>query len=1175
MASFDEFINSILLDGNDGKAFELFCKHFLETSPDYADLFEKVWLWPDWPHRWTRDKGIDLIAKYKGREKYCAIQAKCRDAHDTVPYNEVTNFLADSNRELIEDRILMMSTNKLSETTSREIIQGQEKRVVIRDRHYFENIPFEYPSHISKIFEATQKKKAEPRPHQRRAITDVVNGFAQNDRGQLIMACGTGKTFTTLWIKESLKAKTAIVLLPSLSLLSQTMREWVWGAKENFQTLAVCSDPTVQKAVNEDVSVSEVGKVTWDVEEIRAFLKTSSSKVIFCTYQSSELIQEAQQDKSIEAFDLVVCDEAHRCSGSSDSRFSTVLDEDKIRASKRLFTTATPRYYSKSISSQAEGRGVQIIGMDDETKFGAIMHQLTFGEAISLKILTDYQVVVVGVSEPMVKEWITEGEMVSTGEGFITDARTIASQIAVLKSIKDFQLRRLISFHNRIKQASDFANRVDETSALIRTKKRPNGKIWSSHVDGTMTAGKRRDLINQLKDLDGVEIGLLANSQCLSEGVDVPSLDGIAFVDPRSSQVDIIQAVGRAIRKSENKVKGTIIIPVFIEEGDDPDTIIEASNFKPVWSVLKALRAHDEVLADEIDQFRTNIGRGSYSKSNGIDKIILDLPKKLDKDFASSLTIQLVEATSESWNYWYGLLENFKAREDHVNVPSGHLENNHKLGYWVSNQRSRKSILTPKQIEKLDQIGFIWDATEYAWEIGLKELKKFKESNGHCLVPTNHKKIGTWVVGLRSRKASHSKERIKVLNELGFIWDIKEAAWEEKFRELSEFEKIHGTCLVPETHSGRNGLYNWIIKQRRDLNNKKVYLTKEKIDKLDSINFIWNVDEYEWNKNFQALKKYFKEHNHVNVPANYTLDNIELGIWVRYLRRPDRNISDQRRKSLNDLGFSWDIAENFWNEGYSHLKKFIAREGHPKVPFGHIEDNFKLGGWVATQRSRKEKLSYEKQKKLNDVEFVWNSSTTRWEKNYKALLQFRKREGHCIVRQGHRENGLGLGNWVRSQRAKYKEGRLPKNEFKQLNDLGFVWDATNDPWDETFKLLLKFKDRESHCIVSQDHIEDGFALGRWVTKQRHKKNLSAERREILNQIGFVWDPHKKKWEDAYKHLISFYKREGHCIVYRAHKENGFGLGAWVMSQAKKKDKLSDEQKQKLNDLGFDWKVYRD
>ena len=689
MASFDEFINSILLDGNDGKAFELFCKHFLETSPDYADLFEKVWLWPDWPHRWTRDKGIDLIAKYKGREKYCAIQAKCRDAHDTVPYNEVTNFLADSNRELIEDRILMMSTNKLSETTSREVIQGQEKRVVIRDRHYFENIPFEYPSHISKIFEAKQKKKAEPRPHQRRAITDVVNGFAQNDRGQLIMACGTGKTFTTLWIKESLKAKTAIVLLPSLSLLSQTMREWVWGAKENFHTLAVCSDPTVQKAVNEDVSVSEVGKVTWDVEEIRAFLKTSSSKVIFCTYQSSELIQEAQQDKSIKAFDLVVCDEAHRCAGSSDSRFSTVLDEDKIRASKRLFTTATPRYYSKSISSQTEGRGVQIIGMDDETKFGAIMHQLTFGEAISLKILTDYQVVVVGVSEPMVKEWITEGEIVSTGEGFITDARTIASQIAVLKSIKDFQLRRLISFHNRIKQASDFANRVDETSALIRTEKRPNGKIWSSHVDGTMTAGKRRDLINQLKDLDGVEIGLLANSQCLSEGVDVPSLDGIAFVDPRSSQVDIIQAVGRAIRKSETKVKGTIIIPVFIEEGDDPDTIIEASNFKPVWSVLKALRAHDEVLADEIDQFRTNIGRGSYSKSNGIDKIIFDLPKEIDVDFASSLTIRLVEATSESWNYWYGELIKFKEKNGNCLVRKYHQEYE-KLYKWIMTQRNYK-----------------------------------------------------------------------------------------------------------------------------------------------------------------------------------------------------------------------------------------------------------------------------------------------------------------------------------------------------------------------------------------------------------------------------------------------------------------------------------------------------
>jgi predicted helicase len=302
MATFDQFIKSIIADGNDGKAFEKFCKHFLETSPEYAHQFEKVWRWDEWPNKWSHDKGIDLVAKYKGRDRYCAVQAKCYAAHNTVPYNEVTNFLADSSRAEIEDRILMMSTNKLNEKTSKEVISGQEKQVTILDRDYFENkAKFDYPSHISELGKAKAKPSATPRKHQITAINDVEKGLQENDRGQLIMACGTGKTFTTLWIKERLKANTVLVLLPSLSLLSQTMREWVWGANERFDALAVCSDPTVGKSKNtdEDISTAEVGKVTWHVDEIQPFLRSSKPKVIFCTYQSSELIQLAQEDEAI------------------------------------------------------------------------------------------------------------------------------------------------------------------------------------------------------------------------------------------------------------------------------------------------------------------------------------------------------------------------------------------------------------------------------------------------------------------------------------------------------------------------------------------------------------------------------------------------------------------------------------------------------------------------------------------------------------------------------------------------------------------------------------------------------------------------------------------------------------------------------------------------------------
>ena len=176
----------------------------METSPEYSHQFEKVWLWDDWPNKWSQDKGIDLVAKYKGRDKYCAVQAKCYAAHNTVPYNEVTNFLADSSRTEIEDRILMMSTNKLNEKTSKEVISGQEKQVTILDREYFQNkAKFDYPSHISELGKAKAKPPATPRKHQITAINDVEKGLKENDRGQLIMACGTGKTFTTLWIKRA------------------------------------------------------------------------------------------------------------------------------------------------------------------------------------------------------------------------------------------------------------------------------------------------------------------------------------------------------------------------------------------------------------------------------------------------------------------------------------------------------------------------------------------------------------------------------------------------------------------------------------------------------------------------------------------------------------------------------------------------------------------------------------------------------------------------------------------------------------------------------------------------------------------------------------------------------------------------------------------------------------
>ena len=1017
MASFDEFISSIIADGNDGKAFELFCKHFLETAPEYKDQFEKVWLWDQWPNKWSHDKGIDLIAKYKGRDTYCAIQAKCYAAHNTVPYDEVTNFLADSNRSEIEDRILMMSTNRLYEKTSKEVIQGQEKQVVIRDRHYFESINFNYPSHISELSKASLKPKAEPRKHQVKAIAALEKGLTENDRGQLIMACGTGKTFTTLWIKERLRAHTVLVLLPSLSLLSQIMREWVWGASEQFEALAVCSDPTVGKSKkgDEDISTAEVGKVTWHVEKIKSFLTSTTPKVIFCTYQSSELIEEAQRDAKIPAFDLVVCDEAHRCAGKSDAGFATVLHDDKIRAMKRLFTTATPRYYGKSVKSAAEGRGVEIIGMDDERKFGPVLHKLTFGQAIELDMLTDYQVVVVGVDEPMVRDWIADGEIISAGKDHITDARTLAAKIAVLKAIKDYDLTRVISFHGSIPRAKDFAQEVEQVSEIIEIEQRPSGKIWSEHVDGTMSAGKRRDLINNLKGLEGFDVGLLTNARCLSEGVDVPSLDGIAFVDPKGSQVDIIQAVGRAIRKSDNKAKGTIVLPVFLEAGDDPDTVIDASNFKPVWDVLKALRAHDEILATTLDQLRLATGRKVNKNIDHIDKVVIDLPLEITPDFAAALRAELVDATTQSWYFWFGLLEKYIESNGDAKVPSKYVtEQGFKLGSWCDTQRVRykgQNLETArfKALDELRSVGWVWSLFDFQREQNIRAIKRFYDLEGHALIKDRYiapggEKLGALAKSFRQAYNSGTLEKKWVVyleKELKFKWNLGQFWWLEQYKALrrwyvknpysSPSRSLRVQIKVTERYSETRNLaqfqqslitsFNWHSgksgRSGRSVAPKR--LTEKQILAIERIpNWSWSRRKDEQDK-WRAVLRDFLSTNNVSVLKSETIHKgYAIGRKIAKLRSQNRKkpLPSHELDFLTEMGINLDPFQQQWEHAYNLLLNYVEEHETANVTQSTFHEGFKLGAWVSTQRQsfKEDKLTKERIERLSKLKgWVWFS----------------------------------------------------------------------------------------------------------------------------------------------------------------------------------------------------------
>lgn len=896
-----------------GKQFEVFVKWFLENDPVWKSEVDKVWLWDDYPDRWGKDCGIDLVFKDKNDEVW-AVQAKCYDREYPVTKSDVDKFLSESNRALIQRRLLIATTDILG-PNARKVCADQEKPVTLFLFSDFEDSAIDYPTSISDLSRAKLKPKPKPRDHQKEAIEKVAKGFKDANKGQLIMACGTGKTLITLWIKEKLKADLTLILLPSLSLLSQTLKEWTFGMNTPFKSLAVCSDDTVTKGASEDQLLESVQDlsfpVTSDPSLIADFLKSSGNRVVFSTYQSSRLIADAQKKTNTPSFDLAIADEAHRCAGNVASAFTTILNDDLIKTKLKLFTTATPRTYSSNLKKQAEDLEFEIAGMDDEKVFGKEFHRLSFGEAIDRKLLTDYQLVIIGVDEPMIAEWIEHREQLKTSSDEVIDAKSLAAEIGLIKAIKDYNLTRVISFHSRVKSAEDFSKELPQVLDLIDAKHKPKGKLATGFVSGIMPTNYRRQKLEQLKELSQGDYAVLSNARCLSEGVDVPALDGIAIIDPKASQIDIVQTVGRAIRLSDNKSVGTILLPVFIENGDDPELSIESTNFKPVWDVIKALRSHDEMLGFELDTLRTQLGRPRPKSSHvgGLKKIVIDVPTSVDMNFSSALRTYLIEKTTTSWYFWFGLLQEYKNEFGDCLVQkryktSGGLA----LGSWVSSQR-KNPVISQEKIKLLDDLSFTWNASSWReWDEWIADLKTYIAEFGHCNVPGEYQTIekallGKWVCGIRS------------------------------------------AGVIPER--------------------KK---------QLDSLGFIWNPFENMWNENFQRLKNYKDEFKDCNVPKNYeTAEGYKLGQWVSHQRNSE-NIDPNRRKQLDSLGFAWDLFRiRPWDNWILKLQEYKKEFGDCNVPLRYkTKDGVALGTWVANQRKNL-KTSPERKNQLNEMDFVWNA----------------------------------------------------------------------------------------------------------------------------------------------------------------------------------------------------------
>ena len=632
-----------------GTLFEQLTAEYLRRDPVFAARFSEVWLWSDWPGRGTAtDTGIDLVAQEADGSGLCAVQCKLYGADHQVSKADVDTFFSASGKRGFTSRLIVSTTDKWGSNAEAALVDQTipVSRIGLVD---MAASPIEWDAQwigLGTSPTLTVHRPHSARPHQQQAVDDVFAGWAAGaDRGQLIMACGTGKTFTSLKIAERLTAElgrpiNVLFLVPSIALLSQSLREWTAESTTPMHCQAVCSDPksTAEARKLEDVSAHDLPlAASTDPQHLVDALSraTAALRVVFSTYQSIDQIAAAVRlgKGVLDRFDLIICDEAHRTTGvtlagQDESHFVKVHDNDFLPADRRLYMTATPKIFADETKQKAVEHDAVLASMDDPTHFGPVFHRLGFGKAVDQGLLADYRVLILTVDEAFIAKGWQQMLADSGNELTLDDAARIVgcwnglakrSPVSVDPTTGEnvgfppdaTPMRRAVAFTHTIKASKALAAKFEDVTAAYTGQHAPDLRCQVEHVDGTMNSLTRNEKLAWLKAAtDPDECRILSNARCLSEGVDVPTLDAVLFLTPRNSVVDVVQSVGRVMRTAPGKEYGYVILPVAVPADMAPEEALrDNKRYKVVWQVLQALRAHDDRFNATINKIDLNTKR--------------------------------------------------------------------------------------------------------------------------------------------------------------------------------------------------------------------------------------------------------------------------------------------------------------------------------------------------------------------------------------------------------------------------------------------------------------------------------------------------------------------------------------------------------------------------------------
>lgn len=736
-----------------------------------------------------------------------------------------------------------------------------------------------------------------PRPHQQEALDGLTATFAVHDRAQLVMACGSGKTYVGAWHASDCDADVVVVLTPSLSLVAQTAAAWR-QVHPDAHMLLVCSDESTAAGLEERAAGDPLrGRpdVTTAPDTVARHFdrrRPGTLTVVIGTYHSAGVVAAALDLADSEPrVDLLVCDEAHQLAGRVSDAFAVALRDSRLPAGRRLFMTATPVRLGNLASDagldeleQLDGR--RMLSMDDTETFGPVAYRLSAGEAISRGLLADYRVLVVA------------GHANS-------DAEDIAVQ-ALVDAVRRHRVTRILTFHNRVAAARRFAARVQAIGDVDGVP------LHATAVDGTMpTAQIRRSLGRLAEPAAHARITVVASAKVLREGVDVPAVDAVLFADPRSSNVEIVQAVGRALRLHPGKQRGTIVVPLPLTPDQDDDEQLAASSFGHIWRVLRGLRAHDDRIAAQLDE----ASRRWNDSTAGAAPHWLDVTG-VDPADLDSLVMRVVRGTSTLWEHWYGLLQHEADRlGSAARIRTSDVVHGRKLGVWVATQRwlQVRGLLHPDRAARLEQVpGWSWSSSAAADQRTLDNLRTLAARDGTVaerdaepsryagMHSGDRRPLGFWLARARQKHRDGLLDRLLV----------------------EELEQLPGWTWEPLTPADRAGI--------------------------------------------EALRAFVTWEGHTDVPPGHRERDVDLHAWVAATRR--RRLLEQLPPAVRDEVlvvspldakgspvWAWDVPGEKWRLGADALAAYVARTGtaYP-MPSGHREDvdgsSVALYQWCATQR---------------------------------------------------------------------------------------------------------------------------------------------------------------------------------------------------------------------------------